>query len=472
MKFAFKLAANMIVLLSIVLSLGGYLMISKSFDESISIAKEQNTESHIREKYAFETTLLQLRRENGGITYDRIYQYCEGVSRYVGDNAYLFAVYTSNDTSIFSNMPLEIGKTVQLEAINSGENKIKLYKGKNDDYMLFSSPVILNSETFHLVNAYKITHIFNMRKSQIDSFLQIQAACLACALVVIVIISIILTRPISRLEKASKAIAQGKYSLRTSVKTNDEIGKLSAGFDTMATAIESKINELEEAIVERNNFVSAFTHELKTPMTSMLGYADVLRLGKRDEKTQKKAANYIYSETKRLEALSQKLMLLMSLVKDEKLQLEKVKLSSIIFALKASLPKSTAAIKYDIEKNISIIGDKDLMCDLLRNLIINALRAIDEKGVVIVSAEYQNGLCILSVSDSGTGIPESEIERITQPFYMVDKSRARANNGSGMGLALCSKIAVAHNSILKIESEIGKGTRVSLAISAEKEAQI
>ena len=117
------------------------------------------------------------------------------------------------------------------------------------------------------------------------------------------------------------------------------------------------------------------------------------------------------------------------------------------------------------------MADKTLLEDLLRNLIVNAQHACAEKGGVTVRCTKADDTCLLSVQDTGCGIPKEEISKLTQPFYMVDKSRARAENGSGMGLALCERIAALHGGTLNIESVKGEGTTISLTLAAAKEAK-
>lgn len=119
--------------------------------------------------------------------------------------------------------------------------------------------------------------------------------------------------PLTALQTASEKIADGEYTQRTQVKTDDEIGALSRSFDAMAAAVEGKINELSRTTQSQQDFIAAFTHEVKTPMTAMLGYADLMRARPDDTETQREAAGYIYHETQRLENLSRSLLALMGL---------------------------------------------------------------------------------------------------------------------------------------------------------------
>ena len=120
-----------------------------------------------------------------------------------------------------------------------------------------------------------------------------------------------MTRPLTALQTASEKIADGEYTQRTQVKTDDEIGALSRSFDKMADAVQEKIADLEADVQRREDFVGAFTHELKTPMTSIIGYADMLHTMQTDPDEQREAAAAIVHEGRRLEALSRKLLALL-----------------------------------------------------------------------------------------------------------------------------------------------------------------
>ena len=117
----------------------------------------------------------------------------------------------------------------------------------------------------------------------------------------------------------------------------------------------------------------------------------------------------------------------------------------------------------------TVRGDADLLLDLLCNLVQNAAKASAPGAPVLVLCAQAGDAVTLTVADRGCGIPPELIPRVTEPFYMVDKSRARRQGGSGLGLALCQRIAAAHGSALRIESEPGRGTRVSVTLPVWKE---
>lgn len=212
--------------------------------------------------------------------------------------------------------------------------------------------------------------------------------------------------------------------------------------------------------------MGAFTHELKTPMTGILGYANLLRSMQPDPAEQREAAGAIYHEAHRLESLSGKLLQLLHL-DEEELALEPISLDrAVTMAVKAAHPaleQNRHARVESFSTGLWVQGDADLLCDLVLNLITNAAKA-GPGGTITVSAEQAGKTVLLRVRDHGCGIPADQLSRVTEPFYMVDKSRARKQGGSGLGLALCSRIAQAHGGTLTIDSAPGKGTAVTITL--------
>ena len=272
---------------------------------------------------------------------------------------------------------------------------------------------------------------------------------------------------------ASRRIARGDYTARAEVATQDEIGSVAESFNAMAEAVQKNVDALALSARQREEFMGAFTHELKTPMTAIIGYADTLRTLEPDPESRRRAAGYIFSEAKRVEALSGKLLALLGLAQ-QPAALAAVQMDRVLRRLSASLAPVLGAVKLDMrgEKGLAVLGDEDLLVDLLYNLVHNAQKAAPKDGMVhVLCTRAPGGGVLLCVRDTGCGIPKEELCRVTEPFYMVDKSRARKAGGSGMGLALCQKIAALHGAQLRIESQTGVGTRVSFTLKEAKEAQ-
>lgn len=319
-----------------------------------------------------------------------------------------------------------------------------------------------------LVTAYDRTELYRGRRAALTRFLALEVVVLGAAALVTALLAARLTRPLAVLTEAGAQIAAGDYARRTALHTGDEIETLSRSFDAMADAVQEKIADLQADVQRREDFVGAFTHELKTPMTSIIGYADILATMQTDPAEQREAAAAIAHEGRRLEALSHKLLALLGL-SEEALTLTAVPLDSLWPRLRAACP--AAVLQTPPPPAPIVAGDAELLLDLLCNLVQNAVRAAAPGSPVALYCSQSGDAVTLTVADTGCGIPPEELPRITEPFYMVDKSRARRQGGSGLGLALCRRIAAAHGSALQIESEPGKGTRVSVTLPVWREVQ-
>ena len=212
--------------------------------------------------------------------------------------------------------------------------------------------------------------------------------------------------------------------------------------------------------------MGAFAHELKTPMTSIIGFADLLRQGNLDENTRMMAAEYIYTEGHRLERLSFKLLELLLLKKDE-LVMKQVWLASFLGEIQRALEPAMKAKGLRLvcrADQVPVVLEPDLVKSLLYNLVDNASKAMDGSGLIVLMGAAVEGGCQFQVADNGRGMEEKDIARITEAFYRVDKARSRSQGGAGLGLALCKQIVELHDGDIHFASEPGKGTRVTVTL--------
>ena len=275
-----------------------------------------------------------------------------------------------------------------------------------------------------------------------------------------------LTTPIRALGRVATQLAQGDYTPRAQVSGDDEIGELAASFNRMAGAIAKNVQELEDAARRQEDFTGSFVHELKTPLTSIIGYADMLRSRTLDEDRRFKAASYIFSEGKRLENLSLALMSLL-VVGHTRAEVKSVNMGLLCQqAGRSALPAMTAQNLHLVvqAEEASLPGDPSLLQTLLQNLLDNARKASEPDTVVALDGQRTEAGYRITVTDQGRGIPEEELDKITEAFYMVDKSRSRAQGGAGLGLALCKEIAALHRGELRFESQVGLGTKVTVEL--------
>ena len=224
------------------------------------------------------------------------------------------------------------------------------------------------------------------------------------------------------------------------------------------------MEELQEVAGKQEMLLGALAHEMKTPLTSIIGYSDSLRHVKLGEEQRDRALEHIEREGRRLETLSGKLLELLGLHRNRAIHMEDYSVKELFDRIR-TLEEARAEKKdvcFSVEcEDFSMKMDPALMESLLVNLIDNAFHAVDKGGRVSVRAGRENGKIFFRVSDNGHGIPEKDLDRVTEAFYMADKSRSRQNGGAGLGLALCESIARLHKGKLTVESREGEGTVVS-----------
>lgn len=163
-------------------------------------------------------------------------------------------------------------------------------------YIQLSQGFSVGSDTVYLTVAIDLSHLYDIRTRQQITFYWIFAVmAIICALLSYTI-AYLLTRPLGRLSQAAREIAAGHWDYRVGLKTGDEIGLLAQDFDSMAERVETSVEELQASMERQEQFVGSFTHELKTPMTSIIGYADLLRSQPLSAEEQRDAVNYIFSE--------------------------------------------------------------------------------------------------------------------------------------------------------------------------------
>lgn len=328
-------------------------------------------------------------------------------------------------------------------------------------YLVFQSSPGWDLQYFRIED---ITYVWERMGRLTGILVLITAGVLLCTMAFLSPILKRALKPLQELNVSARQIAEGQYHQRLAVSRRDEIGQLSENFNKMAAAVELRTRSLEESELKKTLFMGNLTHELKTPMTSISGYAQTLLHAKLSEEDQKEALTYIYQECGRLERLSRKMMKLLELDRDVELALTKTPMEDIFRAVERACQELMRQRQMTLEwaeAGQSFFVEQDLITDAIINLVDNAAKASKAGGKILLRA----GADFIEVEDFGKGIPKEEQERILEPFYMVDKSRSRKVGGAGLGLALVVLIAKAHHCELKIESEVGRGTVMRLAFT-------
>jgi len=382
------------------------------------------------------------------------------------------AVYGIDGAYMFSNMAVNPGELDLGEggAAPDGEDDrifFQIFEKEGKTYIFVRSQISQpgsgrESKPLYLITQTEISSVIEAQKSMGAYFRRIYIVILCVSFPVIFLLTKAITAPIKKVGKAARRIADGEYSERIHTNKKDEIGELAAGFNRMAGQVEEKIAQLSDVARQKEEFAANFAHELKTPLTSVIGYADMLYQRDLPREEVKNAAGYIWNEGMRLEALSLKLMDLFVLDKQD-FQLEIISPQEVLRDLEQGIGpvcrRNGVELRMDFAEG-SIEADYDLLKTMLLNLADNAVKADCAK--LWIRGMQDGRHYRIEIRDDGKGIPPQELGKVTEAFYMVDKSRARKQHGAGLGMALVAKIVEIHRAEMEIESDGKTGTTVRI----------
>jgi len=237
------------------------------------------------------------------------------------------------------------------------------------------------------------------------------------------------------------------------------------------------ITQLKSYETVRQDFISNLTHELRTPLSALYGYAETLVQGVEDKETQIRFLGIIDRQARRLARLLDDLISLSDLERGlSPLNLEELEPRAVIAEavelMRESARREGVSLEVDCPEGLPrISGDRDRLHQVMVNLLDNAIKFTPRDGRVTVSARAANlngadseRAAALAVTDTGEGIPERDVPRLTERFYRVDRARSRELGGTGLGLAIVKHIVQLHRGVMRIESKLGVGTSVTITI--------
>lgn len=341
-----------------------------------------------------------------------------------------------------------------------GQKQYMITKEAGRYYLFSCSTSLVQDKMMNIINARDITETYQLVENERRYFVLLLGIVVLCCTVAVFVITYLLTKPLETLNRASKKFGEGDYESRVHLRSHDEVGTLAQTYNQMADAVCEHMDELQGMVTRQEQFVADFTHEVKTPMTTIIGYADMLRSKEMKRENQVLAASYIFHEGKRLEAMSMKLFDFIY-TKHRKIEFQPISVVSFMQEVTESVTpilaqKNQTLVCTTVEARIE--GDSNLLKSAFINIIDNARKASEQGSEIRFFAKQTYDGVQIGVQDFGVGISEEHLQRIFDEFYMVDKSRSRKEGGAGLGLSLAASIVESHGEKLEIESTVGEGT--------------
>ena len=480
MRFGTKMMIAFTVMLALAFSIGGSVLIVTSTNNTLSQSREAAASAHMLILYTLSTVggvtqEDQANSEHGGETpedqvnreYDVL---ADALSRLdaQGGHSWRTLRLSDSDGVIYVSRERGLYKNDLRASVGSENYAMVIFRSSNDsDYLLqIAGQLEIGARVMYLESIYDISSVFTGRQYQLVVYRWLFITVVIIGAALSWLLSFLMTIPLRRLSRVTRTIASGDLGCRAALSGKDEIGVLATDFNNMADRMEQIINEMKDTMRRQEEFMGGLAHELKTPMTSIIGYADLLRGHALTDIDKRDAANYIFMEGRRLEVLSLKLLDLIVL-KRRDFTFIPLKIRSIIEdaerLVRPVLEKLDIQMSFSCDDGESMI-EPDLFMSLLLNIIDNARKAIEGTGKITIQSRTDGSFCMIRVTDTGRGIPDDELAKIKNAFYRVDKSRSRAQGGVGLGLRLCDEIVALHDGEISFDSKLSVGTTVTIKL--------
>ncbi|MEK3990838.1 sensor histidine kinase [Robertmurraya sp. FSL R5-0851] len=271
-----------------------------------------------------------------------------------------------------------------------------------------------------------------------------------------------MTKPLEIMKQAAEKVTAGDYSARVPVFSKDEIGQLGTAFNLMSVSIQKEDERKKE-------FLEDVSHELRTPISYVKGYSEALKAGlAKTSQDQERYLALIHREAKRMERLVGDLLDLSRLdAEDFRLEMCPLPLAQLVEdcleKYRPSLQQKGLLLNTELDPDIIVNADEGRIEQVIQNIVDNAINYTERGRITVLLSKHEKG-CILSIKDTGIGIPREDIQRVTQRFFRVNKARTRSDGGTGLGLAISNKLIKLHGGELEIKSNLGKGTCISIIL--------
>ncbi len=431
--------------------------------------------SHYNQKYLENESASVLHKESNSIantfgenyysseiTLEEFQQQISALSSYL--NADIYIVNTTGRILVNSISFVEPSKTETIEdfdILDFGNDYYYVsdfYEKYSEDMICVYTPVTRN----YKVNSYviicqPISQVTNMKYDLLNGAYLTLFILFLFSLVILLIFGLTIYRPLNSIVKAASSYAGGDFKASIDLHRSDEIGFLADTMNYMAL----ELNSLEN---DQHKFVSNVSHDFRSPLTSIKGYAQAMADGTIPVEMQEKYLNVIIFETERLEKLTQ------SLLELNKYGTKGIFLDLSVFDLNELIKRTILSFEGRSKEKLLtfeliltgerlfVKADASKIDQVLHNLIDNAVKFSNNNSTIVIETTARSGKVFVSVKDSGIGIPRESLSKIWERFYKTDLSRGKDKKGTGLGLSIVKEIIHAHHENINVISTEGIGT--------------
>ncbi len=429
---------------------------------------EKKSEALINEGQKLNSTVIKYL--NNQVSYERLGIEMESIERFLNAKiwiidkmGYVYGVSSKSETKWIGRQLTED------DIVNVLKGNVVAKRGGYDEYfgspvMTVGIPIFINGRVENGI--FMHSPIYEIKETLNETYKIIVYSMLismAIAVVLLYIISQKISKPIKEINEITKVIASGEFDKRVSIMSKDEIGQLAISFNHMA----EELDKLEEM---RKGFIADVSHELRTPLTLIKGYVKGLMDVELSDEKRAEYLDIIYKETGRLTELINNLLDLSKMESGKNVfSVEKFDINELIRRNIINYSNKLEEKNINVEANfrhdpICVIADKDSISQVISNLVDNAVKFMDDRGNLFIDTDIKDDRALISIKDTGIGIPENDLNNIWQRFYKGDKSRSRQVKGTGLGLSIAKEIIKSHNEQIWVESKVGEGTRFSFTL--------
>ena len=343
------------------------------------------------------------------------------------------------------------------------------------DYMDVALPIRGESGSYIVYIRDNKGTVQSLSNEMFSIILEAMGVGLAISVLLSLLLAKTMVTPLQSLTRAAERVASGDFSQKLTSNARDEIGVLTRTFSDMAGQLEHTLGDLRRSEQMRREFVANVSHELRTPITSIRSYAETLweSCGSLPPETEKNFLKVIVGESDRMTAIVSDLLTLSRFdAGSYEFRFEEFSFAqSVQDVYNATLLEAqrhhhefTLLFKGEIP---NIRGDRARIEQVLINMVSNAIKYTHDGGRIRLTAGVTEDCVWASVRDNGIGIPKEDVPRVFERFYRVDKARSRESGGTGLGLSIAQEIVARHDGRIELESRLGKGTTITVALPVE-----